>query len=146
MAVKPGECPRLIYRAHAYRGRKDGKKGFDEGNYIRLLDAAHQQLGGPIVLVWDDLGHPPLGPDTSLPGRPGLADRLLPATPRSRTQPRRGRVVTPESLLANLTKHTIDQLIRLIKTRLKRIPALLNSLLAHTHLPIGNANYCTPLV
>ncbi|MFJ9966465.1 transposase [Streptomyces avermitilis] len=30
-------------------------KGFTETDYARLLDAAHQQLGGPIVLVWDDL-------------------------------------------------------------------------------------------
>ena len=43
--------------------------------------------------------------------------------------------------LANLT---IDQLTQLIKTRLKRIqhrPALLNSLLAHTHLQISNPSY-----
>ena len=32
-----------------------GRKGFIEADYARLLDAAHQQLGGPIVLVWDNL-------------------------------------------------------------------------------------------
>ncbi|GAA2281159.1 hypothetical protein GCM10010402_42510 [Actinomadura luteofluorescens] len=83
VAIKPGEHPRLIYRAHAYRGRKHERKGFDEGDYIRLLDAAHQQLGGPIVVVWDNLGHPPLGPDAPLPGRPGLAHRLPPTAPCS---------------------------------------------------------------
>jgi hypothetical protein len=46
----------MSYRAHAYRGRKREKKGLDENAYIRLLDVAHQQLGGPIVVVWDNLG------------------------------------------------------------------------------------------
>ncbi|MGR7027701.1 transposase [Geodermatophilus sp. URMC 62] len=53
VAVKPGQRPRLIYRTH--RGRRGGRKGFTEADYARLLDAAHQQLGGPIVLVWDNL-------------------------------------------------------------------------------------------
>src|SRR6266567_583024 len=54
IAVRPG-CPaRLIYRTH--RGRRgDKRKGFTEADYARLLDAAHQQLGGPLVVVWDGL-------------------------------------------------------------------------------------------
>jgi hypothetical protein len=56
IAVKPGQRPRLIYRVHAGRGhRKDQRNGFTETDYARLLDAAHQQLGGPIVVVWDNL-------------------------------------------------------------------------------------------
>jgi hypothetical protein len=31
----------------------DRRKGLTETDYARLLDAAHQQLGGPIVVVWD---------------------------------------------------------------------------------------------
>jgi hypothetical protein len=38
------------------RGRRGGRrKGFTETDYAALFDAAHRQLGGPIVLVWDDL-------------------------------------------------------------------------------------------
>jgi hypothetical protein len=56
IAVKPGQRPRLIYRVHAgHRRRTDKRKGFTETDYARLLDAAHQQLGGPVVLVWDNL-------------------------------------------------------------------------------------------
>jgi transposase len=33
----------------------DKRKGFTEAGYARLLDAPHQQLGGPVVLVWDNL-------------------------------------------------------------------------------------------
>jgi hypothetical protein len=56
IAVKPGCRPRLIYRVHRRRARgADRRKGFTETDYARLLDAAHQQLGGPLVLVWDNL-------------------------------------------------------------------------------------------
>jgi DDE superfamily endonuclease len=54
IAIRPGCRPRLIYRVH--RRRADEKrKGFTEPGYARLLDAAHQQLAGPIVLIWDNL-------------------------------------------------------------------------------------------
>ena len=53
VAVTPGRPPRLIYRTH--RGRRGGRrKGFTEADYAALLDAAHRQLSGPIVLVWDN--------------------------------------------------------------------------------------------
>ena len=51
LATKPGHRPRLVYRTP--RGHRGGRrKGFTEADYAALLDAAHQQLGGPIVLVW----------------------------------------------------------------------------------------------
>ena len=53
VAVKPGHRPRLIYRTHRGRRGMSRRKGFTEADYAALLDAAHQQLGGPIVLVWD---------------------------------------------------------------------------------------------
>jgi putative transposase len=56
IAIKPGRRPRLIYRVHKNRRRRnDKRKGFTETDFARLLDAAHQQLGGPIVLVWGNL-------------------------------------------------------------------------------------------
>ena len=56
ICVKPGCAPRLIYRVHRRRARsRDRRKGFTEADYARLLDAAHQQPGGPLVVVWDGL-------------------------------------------------------------------------------------------
>jgi hypothetical protein len=58
IATKPGITgrARLIYGTHVDRGQgKHCRKGFAETDYARLLDAAHQQLHGPIVLVWDNL-------------------------------------------------------------------------------------------
>jgi hypothetical protein len=52
IAIRPGCRPRLIYRPHRAR-RGDKRKGFTETDYARFLDAAHQQLDGPVVLVWD---------------------------------------------------------------------------------------------
>nr|WP_051967371.1 transposase [Kitasatospora mediocidica] len=52
---KPGERSRLIYAIREYRGRKDEPKGFGWKDYRDLIVRAHSQLGGPIVLVWDNL-------------------------------------------------------------------------------------------
>lgn len=71
------------------------RKGFTETDCAHLLDAAHQQLGAPIVLVH---------------------------LKRS---------------LANVTKHSLDQLTALVKTRLKRMqyrPRLIEGLIAKTRL------------
>ncbi|MGY1584664.1 IS630 family transposase [Streptomyces sp. MN13] len=52
---KPGHRSRLIYRPRRDDGRRDGCKSFSWRDYRDLLTTAHQQPGGPIVLVWDNL-------------------------------------------------------------------------------------------
>ncbi|MFV2103670.1 hypothetical protein [Micromonospora sp. LOL_024] len=52
---RPGQRSRFIYRTITHRGRKNERRSFSERDYIALLDAAHQQLGGPVVCVWDNL-------------------------------------------------------------------------------------------
>ncbi|WP_263303393.1 IS630 family transposase [Streptomyces sp. 135] len=53
---KPGERSRLIYRPRRHTDHKSGgRKSFAWTEYRDLLIAAHQQLGGPIVLIWDNL-------------------------------------------------------------------------------------------
>jgi putative transposase len=52
IAIKPGCWPRLICRVHKSRRRgKDQRKGLTEADYAALLDAAHRQLAGPLVVV-----------------------------------------------------------------------------------------------
>ncbi|GGN40245.1 hypothetical protein GCM10011578_087520 [Streptomyces fuscichromogenes] len=54
----PGQHIRLILRMLVHHGRKGERKGLREKDYFAaLLDAAHQQLGGPVVLVWDNYPH-----------------------------------------------------------------------------------------
>ena len=83
VASRPGYRPRLIYRAHPGRRRggrnRDRRKGLTEADYARLLDAAHRQLGGPIVLVWDNLNtHVSAAMSEIIAARPWLTVYRLP--------------------------------------------------------------------
>ncbi|MFE9500872.1 transposase, partial [Streptomyces collinus] len=51
---KAGEPSRLIYRP-CPDARPDGRKSFSWKDYRDLIQTAYQQLGSPIVLVWDNL-------------------------------------------------------------------------------------------
>jgi hypothetical protein len=55
VCVRPGQPGRLIYRTRTHRGRKGERRSFAETDYAALLDAAHRQLGAPIVLIWDNV-------------------------------------------------------------------------------------------
>jgi hypothetical protein len=80
---------RLIHRSMVYRGRKGEKKGFDEHDYIRLFDAAHQRLRAPIVLVWDNLNtHRSATMRRLIRSRVWLTVFYLPATAPSSTRSR----------------------------------------------------------
>ncbi|MEU5395811.1 transposase [Streptomyces tibetensis] len=52
---KAGERSRLIYAVREYNGRKGQPKGFDWRDFRGLLVRARIHLGGPIVLVWDNV-------------------------------------------------------------------------------------------
>ena len=148
IAIKPGCRPRLIYRVHHGRGHgKDKRKGFTEADYARLLDAAHQQLTGPIIVVWDNLNTHVSGTMAGLAAArdwltvcqlPSYAHELNPVEPVWSHLKRS---------LANLAKRNLPQLTALVKTRLKRMqyrPGLLDGFLASTRLdltPFGNPHH-----
>jgi hypothetical protein len=143
VAVKPGHRPRLIYRTHRGRrgsGQSGRRKGFTEADYAALLDAAHRQLGGPIVLVWDNLNtHVSAAMAELIAARPWLTVYRLPpyAHELNPVEPVWAHL---KRSLANLTKHTIAELTALVKTRLKRMqyrPGLLVGFLASTGLDLG---------
>lgn len=140
ICAKAGHRPRLIYRIHLDRGPAKGRrKGFTETDYARLLDAAHQQLGGPIVLVWDNLNT-----HVSCTMRELIAARLWltvyqlpPYAPE--LNPVEGVWSLLKRSLANLTKQSLDQLTKLVKTRLKGMqyrPCLIDGLVAKTGLDL----------
>jgi hypothetical protein len=136
VAVKPGHRPRLLYRTH--RGRRGSRrKGFTEADYATLLDAAHRQLGGPIVLVWDNLNtHVSAAMVELIGARPWLTVFRLPPYAHE-LNPVESVWSHLKRSLANLTKHTIAELTVLVKTRLKRMqyrPGLLVGFLASTGL------------
>ena len=146
IAIRPGLRPRLIYRVHQSRRRgKDQRKGFTETDYARLLDAAHQQLGGPLVVVWDGLNSHVSAAMTELVAArdwltvfrlPPYAHELNPVEPVWSHLKRS---------LANLAKRDLAQLTALVKTRLRRMqyrPALLEGFLASTGLDL--TPFCNP--
>jgi len=140
LAIKPGQHPRLIYRVHNSRRRgKDQRKGFTEMGYAQLLDAAHQQLGGPIVVVWDNLNaHVSAAMAELVAARDWLTVCQLPPYAHE---------LNPVELvwshlkrsLANLAKRNLSQLTALVRTRLRRMqyrPGLLDGFLASTRLDL----------
>lgn len=139
IATKPGRTPRLIFRTHLFHGRKKEKKGFAEADYAALLDAAHQQLGGPIVLVWDNLNtHVSAQMARLIAARSWLSVFQLPAY-ACELDPVEGVWSHLKKSLANLVKRTVDQLLGLVKTRLKRMqyrPDLIAGFVAKTGLDL----------
>jgi putative transposase len=139
VCTKPGQRPRLIYRTRTHRGRKGEPKGFAEADYAALFDAAHQQLGGPIVVVWDNLNaHVSAVMRALVAARAWLRVVRLPAY-APELNPVEAVWSHLKKSLANLAKRTVDQLLGLIKTRLKRIqyrPGLIAGFLARTRLDL----------
>jgi hypothetical protein len=144
IAVKPGHRPRMIYRTHRKTGR-DQRKGFTETDYARLLDAAHQQLGGPLVVVWDNLNtHVSHEMDGLVAARDWLTVYRLPSYAHELNPVERVWSALKRSL-ANLVKRDLGQLTALVKTRLRRMqyqPGLLDGFLAGTRLDL--TPFCNP--
>ena len=146
IAIKPGlPAPAdLPGPPHPRRGR-DRRKGFTEAGYAALLDAAHQQLGGPLVVVWDNLNtHPSAAMTELIAARDWLTVFQLPPYAHE---------LNPVELvwshlkrsLANLAKRNLAQLTALVRTRLRRMqyrPALLEGFLASTRLDL--TPFCNP--
>ncbi|MEV0325366.1 transposase [Micromonospora echinospora] len=136
---KPGRRPRLIYRTITHRGRKGERRSFAETDYMALLDAAHQQLGGPIVLVWDNLNtHISAAMRQMIAARDWLTMIRLPAYAPD-LNPTEGVWSHLKRSIGNLAVTGLDHLLAIIKNRLKRIqyrPDLLDGFLAHTGLAL----------
>ncbi len=140
ICTKAGRRSRLIYRIHLDRGPAKGRrKGFTETDYAHLLDAAHQQLGGAIVLVWDNLNtHVSRAMHELIAARLWLTVYQLPPY-APELNPVEGVWSHLKRSLANLTKHSLEQLTALVKTRLKRMQyhsRLLQGLIAKTGLDL----------
>jgi len=134
---RPGEQSRLIYRTLVYRGRKGEPKGFREPDLIRLLDAAHQQLQAPIVLVWDGLSaHKSPAIRAAIAARSWLRVYQLPAY-APELNPAEKVWSTMKRSLANHCARTATDLAAAVKNRLKRMqyrPGLIDGYLTGTGL------------
>jgi putative transposase len=137
VCARTGRRSRLIYRMLVqHPGRRTDHKGFREDDLAALLDKVHHQLGGKIVLVWDNSRQ---HTDTAM--RDLLAQRtdwltvfhLPPYAPD--LNPAEGVWSNLKNSLGNLAACTLDTLAQLTRTRLKKMqyrPELLNGFIAET--------------
>jgi putative transposase len=130
-----------MFRTIVHRGRKGERKSFAETDYIRLLDAAHQQLRAPLVVVWDNLNtHVSHAMRALIDARDWLTVIRLPAYAPD-LNPTEGVWSNMKNGLGNLAVRTLDELHQVIRNRLKRIqyrPELIAGFLAQTGLTLDD--------
>lgn len=137
IAARPGARTRLFYRLRVHRRRKNERRSLSERDYIGLIDAAHQQLKAPIILIWDRLNtHVSKTMKQLIAERTWLTVVLLPAYAPD-LNPTEGVWSHVKRSLANLATLTVDALEKLVRNRLKRLqyrPTTLDGFIAETGL------------
>jgi transposase len=139
---RPGERSRLIYAIRAYRGRKGEPKGFVWRDFRDLIVRARLQLGGPIVLVWDNARiHlvPPLKAFFEANAHWLTVFQLPTYAPD--LNPQEGVWSLVKRDIGNLAAANLDQLTRAVKRKLKMIqyrPQLIDGCLTGTDLSISD--------
>jgi len=140
VCVKPGQRPRLLYRVKVHRRRKDERRSFAESDYMALLDAAHQYLKAPIVVIWDNLNtHVSAVMRELAAARDWLQVIQLPSYAPD-LNPTEGVWSHVKRSLGNLAVTGVEHLAAVVRNRLKRIqypPDLLTSFLDHTGLSLS---------
>ena len=136
-AYHPGERTHMLYRVLLHKGRKGEPKGFHEDHFADLLDAPYQQLGGPIVLVWDGLpAHKSAKMRALIAARRWLRVYQLPGY-APELNPTENIWSSLKRSMANLAPANITDLARIARNRLKAMqyrPALIDGFLAATGL------------
>lgn len=137
--VRPGKRPHLLYRVKVHRARKGERRSFAETDYAALLDAAHQYLKAPIVVVWDNLNtHISAAMRKLVASRDWLHVIQLPAYAPD-LNPTESVWSHVKRSLGNLAVTSVDHLATVVRNRLKRIqyrPHLLTGFLAQTGLTL----------
>ncbi|MFE7332296.1 transposase [Streptomyces sp. NPDC057565] len=135
---RPGKRARIFYSVREYRGRKGEPKGIGWRDLRDLLVRAHIQLGGPIVLVWDNVRR-----HLVEPMREFIADHAdwltvfqLPSYSPD-LNPQEGIWSLVKRDIGNLAAADLGQITRAVKRKLKQIqyrPDLVDGCLAGTDL------------
>ena len=141
VCYKPGERSRLIFRPATDR-RDDGRKSFAWTDYRDLIAVAHAQLGGPIVLVWDNLNtHLTAGMKRFIAERNWLTVVQLPAYAPELNPVEGIWSLMRRGPLANAVFCDPGHLIRTVRRALREIqyrPWLIDGALAGTGLRLGS--------
>ncbi|WP_421673667.1 IS630 family transposase [Streptomyces europaeiscabiei] len=137
---RAGERSRLIYAIREYRGRKEEPKGFGWKDYRDLVIRARTQLGGPIVLVWDNLRMHLVAPLREFfeANTAWLTVFQLP-TYAPDLNPQEGIWSLVKRDIGNLAAADLGQVTRAVKRRLKMLqyqPEVIDGCLAGTGLTL----------
>ena len=121
-AYRPGQRPHPFYRIAVHHGRKGERRSLSEADYATLLTAAHHQLHGPVILIWDNLNtHVSKQMRAFLDTHTGwLTVVQLPAYAPDLNAAESVWSLLKRSL-GNAIWTSIDDLARTVKTRLKRL-------------------------
>ncbi len=137
---KPGRRPRLIYRP-SRDARPDGRKSFAWTDYRDLIQAAHRQLSGPIVLVWDNLNtHLTAGMRRYIDARDWLTVYQLPTYAPDLNSVEGIWSVLRRTTQANRAFTDPDDLVAAIRQGLRQLqyrPDVLDGCLVGTGLTLG---------
>jgi len=143
VCYKPGERSRLIYRPAPDR-RAVGRKSFAWTDYRDLICLAHAQLGGPIVLIWDNLNtHLTAGMKQYIAARDWLAVYQLPAY-APQLNPVEGIWSLIRRNLANIAFTDPEDLITVVRRGLRAIRYrswLVDGVLAGTGLTLTTSPF-----
>ncbi|MFI8347661.1 transposase [Streptomyces sp. NPDC085596] len=138
---KPGERSRLIYAIREYRGRKDEPKGFGWRDFRNLVIRARLPLGGPIVLVWDNVRlHLTAGMREFIDANAEWLTVFQLPTYAPELNPTEGIWSLVKRDIGNLAAADLGQITRTVKRRLKQIqyrPQVVDGCLAGTGMALG---------
>ncbi|MEV7783712.1 transposase [Kitasatospora sp. NPDC088351] len=135
---KNGEHSRLIFRVRLHRARKGERKSFTWQDYRDLIVRARYQLGGPIVLVRDNLSVHlvPQMKDFIAANEDWLTVFQLPSYATD-LNPQKGIWSLVKRTIGNLAVVNLDHLTKTVKRSLKKIqyrPHLIDRCLNQTGL------------
>ncbi|WP_405674763.1 IS630 family transposase [Streptomyces sp. NBC_01511] len=139
---RPGDRSRLIYSFRVHRGRKGEPKGFTWQDYRDLIVRAHNQLKGPIVLVWDNLRTHlmPQTKDFIAANEDWLTVFHFPSYAPD-LNPQEGIRSLVKRAIGNLAAANLDQLAAAVKRSLKKTqyrPHLIDGCLIGTGLTLNS--------
>nr|WP_244260241.1 transposase [Kitasatospora cineracea] len=135
---KLGERSRLIYAIREYWGRKGEPKGFGWQDFRDLIIRVRTQLGGPIVLVWDNVRlHLTKPLRKFIEANAGWLTVFQLPTYAPDLNPQEGVWSLVKRDIGNLAAADLGQITRAVKHRLKQIqyrPDMVDGCLAGTGL------------
>jgi transposase len=148
VCFREGHRSHFYYKLHVYHGRKGEPRSFSWQDYRDLIVATHQQLGTPVVWVWDNLNVHLVQEmyDFAEENKAWLRVFQLPSY-APELNPTEGVWSLLKRGVVNFVATNITGLERIVKRKLKKIqyrPELIDGCLAETGLNITSEVIAEP--